>query len=100
MPLIKTSLLILSTLLVNTGSAALSRYQSARPAHVNAGNPIMPDGELHSSSQKDKAIANGDIVKLAEGSHSEVTSAFLVVARDQRVYSELQKLVPGLPHLL
>lgn len=59
----------------------------------------MPNAEFP-PEQKDKDVARGEIVKLAEGYHSEVTSAFLVVARDPRVYGELRKLVPGLPNLL
>lgn len=60
----------------------------------------MPDAEANPGPQKDKEIGKGQMVILAEGAHSEVTSAFIVVARDARVYGNLRKMVTGLPNLL
>src|SRR5688572_1955336 len=101
MLLTKSSLVIVTMLLVNTSGATFCAGQGAKPQPVNrAGNATMPDAEFPPGTQKDKEAARGEIVKLAEGSHSEVTNAFLVVARDPRVYGDLRKLVPGLPNLL
>ncbi|MEO8434037.1 MAG: protease complex subunit PrcB family protein [Pyrinomonadaceae bacterium] len=100
MLLTKSSLVVAAMLLVNTSGSTFCAGQSANPVPVNrAGNANMPDAEFP-PGQKDKDVAKSEILKLAEGSHSQVTNAFLVVARDPRVYGDLQKLVPGLPNLL
>ena len=97
----QASLLIAAMLLISTSSPTARASRRPTPIGMNrAANKTMPEADVRTGSQKDKHVAEGEIVNLGEGFHSEVTNAFLVIARDQRVYSDLRKLVPTLPNLL
>ncbi|HEY3028215.1 MAG TPA: protease complex subunit PrcB family protein [Pyrinomonadaceae bacterium] len=86
----KTSLILATTfLLVNTHGAG--------PLDNKNVSVIM--AEPSPTPQKGMDTTNGDIKVLAEGSHSEVTSPFLAVVRDEQVYARLRKLATGLPEL-
>lgn len=100
MLLIKTSLVIAATFLfTNTiGLAACGRAGYKQADGVE--NISKPSAQPSTGSRKDSEVANSEMKVLAEGSHSEVTSPFLVVAREPGTYAELRKLVPGLPQLL
>lgn len=52
------------------------------------------------NAQKDPAAPSQQLKVLSEGSHSEVTKPFVAVAREPGTYSQLRKIVPGLPVLL
>jgi hypothetical protein len=52
------------------------------------------------NSQKNPAAAVQHLKILSEGSHSEITKPFVAVAREPGTYSQLRKIVPGLPVLL
>src|SRR5438876_7873123 len=86
----KTSLIIAITfLLVNTHDAG--RLDNENVSVVRAESSPTP--------QKSMDTTNSDIKVLAEGSHSEVTSAFVAVVRDEQVYARLRKVATGLPEL-
>src|SRR6266516_7743989 len=86
----KTSLIIATTfLLANT-------YGAGR---LDNENVFVFRAEPSPTPQKGMDTTNSDIKVLAEGSHSEVTSPFLAVVRDEQVYARLRKLATGLPEL-
>src|SRR2546422_1463976 len=86
----KTTLIIATTfLLVNTHGSG----------PVDNENVCVIMAESSPTPQKVMDTANGDIKVLAEGSHSEVTSPFLAVVRDEQLYARLRKLATGLPEL-
>lgn len=86
----KSSLIIATAfLLVNTHGAS---------CFVNE-NVSVIRAEPSPTPQKSMNTTKSDIKVLAEGSHSEVTSPFLAVVRDEQVYARLRKLTTGLPEL-
>ena len=90
MPFAKTSLIIATTfLLLNTHGAGPLENENA----------CVVRAEPSPTPQKSMDTTNSDIKVLAEGSHSEVTSPFLAVVRDEQVYARLRKLTTGLPEL-
>ena len=97
----KTSLMIATTiLLANTHGARSLDNKNAKPDEVNrVGNVSIIRPQPSPTPQKGTDDTNSDIKVLAEGSHSEVTAPFLIVARDAQVYAKLRQLVMGLPEL-
>ena len=87
----KTSLIIATTfLLVNTHGAG--PVENENVSVIRAESTPTPQKRMDTTT-------TSDIRVLAEGSHSEVTSPFLAVVRDEQVYARLRKLVTGLPEL-
>lgn len=101
MLLIKASLIIATTfILVNPNGATSFGKKNVKCEETRlAVNVSRQDAPASPEPRNNTAPADNDMKVLAEGSHSEVTNPFLVVARDAQVYANLRKRVAGLPEL-